>query len=166
MSRRANRNSHRVHEGFSLIEVLVATAVVTVGVASLAQLFVAAAHTNRLAQTTSTTLLLAEQKMEQLRGETASSASPSDALSVDTRGYIDYLDTTGTSLATDSLTPPAGTAYVRRWSIEPLPGSPVNTVVLQVLVIPWPSRDQGGHSRVTRVPGEARLVSLKADRSR
>ena len=140
--------------------------VVTVGVASLAQLFVAAAHTNRLAQTMSTTLLLAEQKMEQLRSETGSSASPSDALAVDTRGYVDYLDASGVSLGTDSVTLPTGTAYVRRWSIEPLPGSPANTIVLQVLVVPWLARDRAGHSRIARVPGEARLVSLKADRSR
>lgn len=135
------------------------------GVASLAQLFVAAANVNQLARTTSTTLLLAEQKMEQLRGETGSSASPPGALSVDTPGYVDYLDASGRSLGTSVVTPPPGTAYVCRWSIEPLPGSPVNTIVLQVLVVPRPSRDRIGHSRVARVPGQARLVSVKAERS-
>lgn len=166
MSRRANRNALHAHAGFSLIEVLVATAIVTVGVASLAQLFVAAARTNRLAQTTSTTVLLAEQRMEQLRSETGASASPPGALSVDTPGYVDYLDTRGVSLGTGSVTLPAGTAYICRWSIEPLPGSPANAIVLQVLVIPWSSRDRGGHSRGTRAPAEARLVSVKADGSR
>ena len=141
-----------------------ATAVITVGVASLAQLFVAAASANRLAASSSTTLLLAEQKMEQLRSETGLSASPPGTLSVDTAGYVDYLDESGASLGTSSVTRPAGTAYICRWSIEPLPGSPVNTVVLQVLVMPWPSRDRGGHGDLTRVPGEARLVSVKAGR--
>ena len=142
-----------------------ATAVVAVGVASLAQLVVVAANANRVARTTSTTLLLAEQKMEQLLGETGLSPSPLGALSVDTPGYVDYLDPSGVSLGMSSLTLPRGTAYVCRWSIEPLPSSRVNTIVLQVLVIPWPYGDGEGHSRVTRVPGEARLVSVRTERS-
>jgi len=161
---RSHRYSLHVPAGFSLIEVLVATAIITVGVASLAQLFGAAANANRLAATTSTTLLLAEQKMEQLRSETGLSASPPGALSVDTAGYVDYLDQSGVPLGTDSMTVPAGTAYICRWSIEPLPSSPVNTIVLQVSVISWPSRDRGGHHSEARAPGEARLVSVKAGR--
>ena len=163
---RANRNPPLVHAtGFSLIEVLVATAVVVVGVASLAQLVVAAANANRLARTTSTTLLLAEQKMEQLLGETDSSASPLGALSVDTPGYVDYLDTSGVSLGMSAVSPPPGTAYVCRWSIEPLPSGRIDSIVLQVWVIPWPYGHVAGQGRVTRVPGEARLVSVRTERS-
>lgn len=141
--------------GFSLIEVLVATAVVTVGVASLAQLFVVSVHANRIANTTSAALLLAVQKMEEVLAETGSSPSPPGALSVSTAGYVDYLDPSGVSLGitTSSLppgTPPPGTAYICRWSITPLPDSPVTAIVVQVLVTPWPL-----------IAGQTRLVTVK-----
>jgi prepilin-type N-terminal cleavage/methylation domain-containing protein len=124
--------------GFSLIEVLVATAVVTVGVASLAQLFVTAAHANRMAATTAVTLLLAVQRMEALASGPVTVPSPSDTLSLNTSGYVDYLDETGVSLGVSSTTPPAGTAYICRWSIASLPESAMAGVVVQVIVLSWP----------------------------
>lgn len=150
--------------GFSLIEVLVATAVVTVGVASLAQLFVVSARANRIATTTSMAVLLAGQKMEELVGEPASSPSPLGVRSASTPGdpgdpgdlrYVDYLDSSGVSLGITSITlppgtPPPGTAYICRWSIAPLPDSPVTGIVVQVLVTPWPD-----------IAGQTRLVSVK-----
>ena len=33
-------------------------------------------------------------------------------------------------------TPPATAVYIRRWSIQPLPTNPNNTLVIQVLVTP------------------------------
>jgi prepilin-type N-terminal cleavage/methylation domain-containing protein len=136
--------------GFSLIEVLVATAITTVGVASLAQLFVVSARANRIANTTSATLLLAEQKMEELLGETDLNPSPPGTLSANTPGFIDYLDPSGVSLGVTSLVPPRGAAFICRWSVDPLPNSAFNTLVLQVLVFSSP------HGA-----GQARLVSVK-----
>jgi prepilin-type N-terminal cleavage/methylation domain-containing protein len=121
--------------GFSLIEVLVASTVITVGVASLAQLFVVSAHANQIANTTSTTLLLAEQKMEELLGETDLDPSPPGTLLANTPGFIDYLDASGVSLGVASIAPPPGVGFICRWSIDPLPTSAVGTVVLQVLVV-------------------------------
>jgi Tfp pilus assembly protein PilV len=126
-------------DGFSLVEVLVATAVVMVGVASLAQLVVVSAHASRLAVTTSMTVLLAGEKMEALLGESAWIPSPPAALSTSMPGFVDYLDSRGTSLGVTSITPPLETAYIRRWSIESLGDSPAPATVFQVLVIPWPS---------------------------
>ena len=127
-------------------------AIVIAGVASLAQLFVASAHVNRVANTTSVTLLLAEQKMEELLGETGLGPSPPGALSVDTAGYVDYLDASGVSLGVMSATPPLGTAYICRWSIALLPDSAANAVVVQVMVI------RGGPIAA----GQTRLVSMKS----
>lgn len=138
-----------------------ATAVVTVGVASLAQLFVVSARANRIATTTSMAVLLAGQKMEELVGEPASSPSPLGARSASTPSdpgdlrYVDYLDSSGVSLGITSITlpqgtPPPGTAYICRWSIAPLPDSPVTAIVIQVLVTPWPD-----------IAGQTRLVSVK-----
>src|SRR5258708_7912984 len=56
--------------GFSLLEVLIATSILVVGVASLAQLFTLSTRTNASARTTTFAAVLAQQKMEQLRGLT------------------------------------------------------------------------------------------------
>ena len=153
--------------GFSLIEVLVATAIVTVGVASLSQLFVLSARANRIANTASMTVLLAEEKMEQLRADTTGLVpSPPDALSANREGYFDGLDPSGRPLGDGtSTTLPSGVVYIRRWSVEPLETvstSAGSAIVLQVLVIPWGGRgwaEAGGS--MARVPGGTRLVSLR-----
>ena len=80
---------------------------------------------------------------------------------MNTDGYCDFLDGSGRWLAGGATAPP-GTIFVRRWSVEPLPANPHNTVVLQVLVVRHPARvvaDAGiGEART---PDEARLVSVK-----
>ena len=129
-------------------------AIVIAGVASLAQLFVASAYANRGANTTSVTLLLAEQKMEELLGETGLGPSPPGALTVNTAGYFDSLDASGRSLGiTTILLPPGaappGTAYICRWSISPPPDSPAAALVVQVLVTRWP--DTAGQTRLVNV---------------
>jgi len=150
--------------GFSLIEVLAATAIVAVGAASLAQLFIVSARAGRTAHAASTTVLLAQQKMEQLRADAADSiASPPSALSANTDGYFEYLDRTGVPVAGGDLsTPPRDAVYVRRWGIEPLAGRKGETIVLKVLVLHLASPSHaGGGSGVTRVPGDARLVGVR-----
>lgn len=140
--------------GFTLIEVLIATAVITVGAASLAQLFLVAAHANRVADTGSTTLLLAEQKMEELLGKDLT-PSPAGTLSANMPGFVDYLDSGGVSLGATSVVPPRGVGFICRWSIDPLPNSVVNTLVLQVVVL-----------RPPLDAGQARLISVKFRRAR
>jgi len=140
--------------GFSLVEVLVATAVVVVSVISVAQLIVVSAHANRIAARSSVTLLLAERKMEELIGETDSEPSPPGVLMANTPGYVSFLDPNGTLLGTTSSTPPLGTLYVCRWSVEPLPAGPATALVLQVLVLPWPD-----------ISGQTRLVGVKAPKA-
>jgi len=150
--------------GFSLVEVLVATAVVSVGVASLAQLFTVSARARRSAHATTITLLLAQQKMEELRADGAGSApSPPGALSANTQDYFDHVDRNGLSLGgSPSMPPPTGAVYVRRWAIEPLAGSAGSAVVLKVLVLELTGSGQTSEgSGITRTPGEARLVSVK-----
>ena len=61
--------------------------------------------------------------------------SPANSLDQNTAGFVDFLDANGTWVGTGT-TPPAGAVYVRRWSIEPLPTNPNNTLVIQVLVTP------------------------------
>jgi hypothetical protein len=58
---------------------------------------------------------------------------------------------------------PAGASYIRRWSIQPLPTNPNNTLIFQVLVTPAANeaaRVPGPGSR-KRMAGDAFLVGLR-----
>ena len=175
--------------GFSLLEVLFATTLLIVGVAGLAQLFALSTRTNSSARATTFASVLAQQKMEQLRGltwgfdnlglpltdtstnissspesptgGTGLTPSPAGTLGSNTPGYVDYLDGTGKTLGTGS-NPPNGAVFIRRWSIEPLPTNPNNTLVLQVLVTRNRTRGAADAATgVTRLPDEARIISVK-----
>ena len=176
--------------GFSVLEVLVATTILTVGLAALAQLFAVSTKANGNARLTSFASVLAEQKMEQLRGltwgfdslglpltdtttnttvvpqsptgGTGLSPSPSGTLQGNVVGYVDYLDANGNPLGGTTPTPPNGAIYIRRWSVEPLPTNPNNTIVLQVLVTPNKNRGTADSTvDVRRLPNEARVMSVK-----
>jgi len=133
--------------GFSLLEVLCATTILTVAVVSLAQVMALATRATLLARTSTLAALLAAQKMEQLRalawtfdasgmptsdtttGGTGLSPSPPDALVRDIPGYSDRLDASGRTVLHDGAA-----VFVRRWSITPLPARP-STLVIQVSVV-------------------------------
>jgi hypothetical protein len=132
--------------GFSLIEALVATTIMLVGVLPIAQLIAASTKANASARANSLATLLAVTKVESLRaiewGGAGLAPSPAGALSTNTPGYVEYLDDRGATLNGTGLvagTPPVGTVYLRRWSVVVLPAT-LSAVVLQVVVKPWPDR--------------------------
>ena len=142
--------------GFTLLEVLVATTLLFVAVAALAGLSVMATQANAHAKTTTFAALLAARKLEELRAlpwgydalgnprsDAGLTASPSDALDQNTSGYCDFLDAAGAFLG-GGTTPPTQTAFVRRWSIQPLPSNPANALVFQVVVRRLRSGAAGG----------------------
>ncbi len=177
--------------GFSLVEVLIAVGLLTAVAMSVGQLFAVAAMSNLNAKGATSSAILAVQKMEQLRGLTwgfnpdselglplsdtttnlsvdpptnggsGMNPSPAGTLDNNTGGYVDFLDGEGKYLGTGSL-PPNGTQYIRRWSIEPLPTNPNNTLILQVRVMPLrrESRRTLATAR-TRLPDDTWLVSVK-----
>jgi type II secretory pathway pseudopilin PulG len=176
--------------GFSLIETIFAAAVMNAGAASLAQLFVISTRTNTYAKSTSMSAMLAQQKMEQLRalewgfdalglpttdtttdttvipesptGGTGLSPSPTGTLNNNVLGWVDYVDKYGAALGGAALTPPSNAAYIRRWSVEPLPTNPNNTLVLQVLVTPIGVRTATDNTTsVVRNNQEARFITVK-----
>jgi prepilin-type N-terminal cleavage/methylation domain-containing protein len=160
--------------GFALLEVLVATTIVAVALAGLAQLFVMSTNANSRAKSTTLATVLAIDKMEQLRSlmwgfdslglplsDPRLAASPSSALRQNIVGFCDFLNKAGQSVG-EGRVPPLGTIYVRRWSIEPLPADPGNVLVLQVLVTQRFPRDISDGANRSRLPDEARLVSIKA----
>jgi prepilin-type N-terminal cleavage/methylation domain-containing protein len=174
--------------GFSLLEVLVAATVLTVGLAALAQLFLISTRANVSAKSTTTAVILAQQKVEQLRGltwgfdmlglpvsdymsdttvnpeaptgGTGLRPSPPGALETNHEGYCDFLDQYGFSLG-GGKTAPRGAVYTRRWSIEPLPANPRNTLILQVLVTRVRDAASDAGKKTRRLPEEARIVSVK-----
>lgn len=186
--------------GFSLVEVLVAMLVLSVGLISVAQLFALSTKGNTAARANTFTVMLAQQKMEQLRaltwgfdtlnlpvsdyttdttnvgtlvGCTSSgtgagtglSPAPAGTLSQNTDGWVDYLDVNGCDLG-GGATAPQGTTYIRRWSVEPLPTNPNNTLILQVLVTKRTNRGEADQGSVARLPEEARLMSVKTRKSK
>ena len=73
---------------------------------------------------------------------------------------MDYINPNGCVLSGGG-SPPQGTMYIRRWSVEPLPTNPNNTLILQVLVFLNRDRGDADGGNVARLPEEARLVSVK-----
>jgi hypothetical protein len=138
-------------------------------------------------------VILAQQKMEQLRGltwgfdtigrlsDTSTDLPPSARRPAVRRrpgrgqgsrrrrparwartqdGWVDYINPNGCVLSGGG-SPPQGTMYIRRWSVEPLPTNPNNTLILQVLVFLNRDRGDADGGNVARLPEEARLVSVK-----
>jgi len=186
--------SSKSESGFSLVETIVATSLLAGAVVVLGQMFAIAMADNTSARTGTFAAVLAEQKMEQLRGltwgfdiiglpltDTSSnialpiqsgtggpglSPSPSNSLRANVDGYVDYVDGFGRIIG-GGATVPAQAVYVRRWSVEPLPTNPNNTVILQVVVTKSRNRgtadtDQGS---TRRLRDEARVMTVKTRKS-
>jgi len=146
------------------MEVIVSMGLLTTVSLGVAQLFAVSTNANRTARNQTSTIAMAEQKMEQIRSLTwgfdlqglglpltdtttnlsnyphtadgnGLDPSPSDSLLTNRPGYVDYLDYAGAWIGTGE-TPPEGTVFIRRWAIRPLPTNPNNTLVIQVLVSP------------------------------
>jgi prepilin-type N-terminal cleavage/methylation domain-containing protein len=187
----ARFNSNSNSRGFSLIEVVIALGLLTVVSLGVAQLFAVSTRANYVARGNTSTTVLAEQKMEQIRSltwgfdmegqglpvsDTSTNLSayppaangtglnptPSDSLEANKAGCFDYLDAFGNWVGNDDP-PPGSAVYVRRWSIQPLPTNPNNTLVIQVLVSPLANENarlQTAFTR-TRMAGDALLITVK-----
>jgi prepilin-type N-terminal cleavage/methylation domain-containing protein len=184
---RFNSNSR----GFTLIEVVIALGLLMVVSLGVAQLFAASTRANYIAKGNTSTTALAEQKMEQIRSltwgfdldgyglpvsdtttnlsvqppaatGTGLNPTPASSLEENTAGCFEYVDAHGTWVGNDT-TPPGTAVFVRRWSIQPLPTNPNNTLVIQVLVSPLANENARKTTDFTRtrMSGDALLISVK-----
>ena len=179
--------------GFSLLEVMVATALLASALVSLAQLFAMSTRSNIGSRNTTYAAVLAQQKLEELRslawgfdqvglpisdistdttqtpenpvGGTGLSPSPQTSLNENTSGWVDYIDSFGNKMGTGS-NPPQSAIYTRRWMVSPLPTNPNNTLVLQVLVFRNKNRGEADQGAVKRLPEEARMITVKTRKAR
>lgn len=194
MAKFASSKFHKSEAGFSLVETIVATGLLAGAVAVLGQMFAISVADNSSARNGTFAAVLAEQKMEQLRGLTwgfdniglplsdmatdiaqpiqsptggkGLSPSPSNSLRSNVDGYVDYLDQFGRIIGGGAALPDRA-VYIRRWSVEPLPTNPNNTLILQVVVTRARNRgvadSEEGSTR--RLRDEARLMTVKTRKS-
>jgi prepilin-type N-terminal cleavage/methylation domain-containing protein len=108
--------------GFSLVEVVVAIALLTGALVTLAQLLAQGVHSTAAAQYRTIASILAEQKAEQLRGE----PTLADIATVE------HVDSSGSRVCGASE-PCGAAAFTVQWSIAPFPSVP-GTVLIDVTV--------------------------------
>jgi prepilin-type N-terminal cleavage/methylation domain-containing protein len=173
--------------GFTLVEVIVAIAVVGTAALATAQLLSLTTHAMRHARAQSSTAALATARMEQLcalawtfdasgnpqsdystdlstsapaSGGSGLTPSPAGALDTSTAGLVDFLDDRGEWIG-NAVVPPRGAVFVRRWSVDIAAGGAPDTLVLRVLVRRV-ADDRGMNGAATRgANGESRFVTIR-----
>ena len=134
--------------GFTLLETVIATALIVTAVAGLAQLFALSARFTRDAGQFGVALVAAQDKLESLRslafgygegGERITDpgllASPAGTLTLDIERYVDWLDDRGSVVAGASA---SGAAYVRRWRVSEIAADEPEAIAIDVCVYHLP----------------------------
>ncbi len=156
-------------KGITLLDALVATAILVTVTTGVAGLLTWSTRAVAAAGTETTAVWLAQQKLEQLAAlewsvdeaglarsdDTTSVAvdpmrasgpglrpSPGSAADVNTPEYVDFVGSDG-SWRGDTALPRPGAAFVRRWSVVPLAGDPLHTLVITVSVRPLSEASRG-----------------------
>ena len=112
----------RSEQGLTLIEVMIASALLAAALVVLGQLLTTAVISNVSAGKATMAIILASQKAEELR------SSPLRPV-----GGADQIDQWGVVVGTGVL-PAAGAVFARRWTIDVVPGSPLSTHIVHVHV--------------------------------
>jgi hypothetical protein len=179
--------------GTTLVEVLAASLIMLTGVLAMAQLITLSTSNNLLSRNATVATVLAGQKLEQLRalawgvdafgalvsdrstdtttvpesptGGTGLRPSPPGALQTNTPGYVDHVSADGRIVGRGAQAPSTA-VYTRRWSIEPVESDPDGPLAIQVLVSATRDRGSANQGNVGRLPGEARVATVKARKQR
>jgi type II secretory pathway pseudopilin PulG len=137
--------------GFTLVETLVATGILVTALAGIAQLFVLATHLSRQASASGQALVMAQDKLEHLRGlkfafdatgspvtDPGLHVSPADSLHADRAGYRDWLDASG-----DAGVDAAAAIVARRWRISTVGEASPEAIAIEVCVFAMPAAGRG-----------------------
>lgn len=158
---------HKDQDGFSLIEVMVAVLILTVGLLALAQMMVVATNANALAGRMTASAALAKQHLELLKAAPfyTNPASPSVGainpllaaggdLESNQNGYFQLYNADG-----EPVDPGDGSLFVVRWQIERLvdPKGDMPLAMLRITVRCLPSSESGIYLGV----GDARFVTFR-----
>lgn len=148
--------------GFTLLELLVALALIGTLAGAAATVMAVASRSLIRSRLDTTAVSLAHRRLEQMHalawgfgsahlphpgvdfdtdlsgpapmsGGTGLGVSPSDALEVDTPGFVDHLDEAGRWVAAGMAAPP-GARFTRRWTVQKVSGLP-DILILQVRVV-------------------------------
>ena len=157
-----SRHTRTGEHGFTLIEVMMAIVILTVGLLSLAQMMVLATSSNTLSGRMTSASALAKEQLERLkatpfysdpvsRTRTPALADGGD-IDATVAGYVRYYDPDGQPAA-------AGTAMFEvRWEIQTVP-SPLPLQMVRIRVRCLPAAGMGDQFAVI---GEARFTTFRA----
>ena len=136
-------------EGFSLVEVLVAAAILASALAALGQVFTIAIRASIEARDVTSETIFAAQKIEELRA----TAFPDVPLG----DFVEYLDAGGRIV--DGVAINGAPAFTRTWAVTSFPADPEDTAVMSVRVARSLADASTGRSGV-------HLISLKTRKGR
>lgn len=159
--------------GFSLIEVMIAILILTVGLLALAQMMVIATNANALSGRMTGSAALAKEQLELLKAApfyiNPADISPSGVnpmlqvggdldndTTVSTQDYFQYYDEDGQPVSPNG---PSGASYVVRWEVEQVV-APGGTGALPLAMLRITVRCLG-LAQAYRVVGDATLVTFR-----
>lgn len=138
------------HDGFTLVETVVATGILVTALAGIAQLLVLAVRATRDSGSHGTALVAAQGKLEVLRslafgygplGEpmTDPGLAPTAAQSLaeDIAGSVDVTDAAGRVV--DTTAGAHGAVFTRRWRVTPIDHFEPEALAIEVCVFQWPA---------------------------
>jgi type II secretory pathway pseudopilin PulG len=134
------------HDGFTLLETLIATGILVTAIAGIFQLVLASVRSTREGGLHGTALVAAQDKLEHLRSlpfgydlagvpitSEALAPSQSQSLSEDIDGFVDFIDGDG------RVSDDASGVFTRRWRITPIDQLTPEALAIEVCVFRSPA---------------------------
>jgi len=127
-------------QGFTLIEVMIAIAILTVGLLAAAKMQVSAIQGNYFSSNTSTALSLAEQKMEDLLGKVYTDAALADTQPGNNGNLLSLATKDHEELKVNEEGVAGGGIYHRVWNVAD--NDPITDTKTITILVTWGGNDQ------------------------